>query len=103
MKRMLICCSLLLTACGINPAPRVVYETKTIVPEIPDRFFRKCEVSTPPNRFDYQALKLEDKETKLTDYINKLNADLAVCNKQISSTQEYYQSMKKTLETGVTK
>jgi len=89
MKYIICFFAVLLTACAATPQRVVVTQTQTEVITIPDILLAPCSVSVPPNKEEYPDLTFPQKETILTDYINRLVTDMRNCNARVKDIKAY--------------
>ena len=89
MRYFICLLAIALTACAATPQRVVVTQTQTEIITIPDILLKPCAVSVPPNKEEYPDLTFSQKETVLTDYINRLITDMRNCNALVKDIKAY--------------
>ena len=97
MKYLILLC-LALTGCAGQEVIKTVTQTKYQATKVPDEFFTKCPVTTPPKRADYVGLSYQEKENVLTTYSLTLLKDLDVCNDKLSKIKQLQDEQVKQIE-----
>jgi hypothetical protein len=80
MKNLIIIASTFLLSACCTPEIRYVTKTEIKVIETPEILLKKCEVSSPPDRFKYVHLTDQEQEKELINYNIRLLGDLNKCN-----------------------
>lgn len=94
----LICLAVLTSMTGCCTNPPVVTKTVYKVVETPETLLIKCGATAPPDKEKFKAMSDVEQKKVLTDLSNDLYGDLAKCNGQIKSIDDYQKKEKASVE-----
>ena len=102
MKKILVSIILVLaiTGCANKPQRVVVTDKQLVYVSIPQEYLVDCKATRQPKQDSYLGTKenkslelvvkdYQEKETKLSNYINSLHRDIGNCNSQLRSIRTF--------------
>lgn len=85
----------MLMACGSTPKTEVVTKTVYITPDVPTSLFKPVVPERPMTKELYMNLTIWERETYLTEYVQKLMELLASRNTDVKSIEKILNDTKK--------